>query len=226
MGVSYEPLGSRALGAQIMLGVCAVLDLTTIAHRVQEISLMKQVSQLNDDTMGAFIDTIDASDTFRLTLGIIHLVALVGSAVAFIMWFHLAYENLYPLGRFSTEYSTGTATWAWFVPFLNLWRPYRIAQETWMSSYPEWRAPGTAPGRSGFVIVWWGLWLVHGLFSRISARMPADTAEALIKSDDFEIFACVVSIAAALAAIAVVQTITTRQAEHWDYLGERREDAE
>ena len=65
-----------------------------------------------------------------------------------------------------------------FVPFLNLVRPYQVMREVWCSSYlPSLESGATPEGQSPqpptltLVGWWWGLFLLSGALGRISARI-------------------------------------------------------
>jgi hypothetical protein len=60
-----------------------------------------------------------------------HLLMFIVCIVLFILWFRRAYNNLNIHGKAYTKYAEGWAAGAWFVPFLNLGRPYLIMQEIW-----------------------------------------------------------------------------------------------
>src|SRR4249919_2196416 len=55
----------------------------------------------------------------------------IGLIVSFIMWFRRAYWNLHQVNVSAAHFPEGWAAGAWFVPFINLIRPYRIMQQIW-----------------------------------------------------------------------------------------------
>ncbi len=91
------------------------------------------------------------------------------ATVAFIAWFRRSYQNLGLLGTGGLQSTPGWATGAWFVPGLNLVRPYRIAREMWTVSRRA-AAPGDpAIASHGLVDLWWGL----GILSLVIAATGA-----------------------------------------------------
>jgi hypothetical protein len=68
--------------------------------------------------------------------GLVYLAAVVATIVIFLMWLHRAYRNLPALGAPKPRFSPSGAVWAWFIPILNLWRPYQILREVWQVSNP------------------------------------------------------------------------------------------
>lgn len=58
-------------------------------------------------------------------------ILLIVLCVTCIMWFRRAYHNPYKIGISYLSYSEGWAAGAWFVPFMNLVRPFTIMKEIW-----------------------------------------------------------------------------------------------
>ncbi|WP_324671005.1 DUF4328 domain-containing protein [Hymenobacter sp. GOD-10R] len=95
-------------------------------------------------------------------------LALLGVTLAaviyFFSWFRRAYANLQRAGC-RTEHSNGWAIGAWFVPILNLFRPYSIMREIWDDTHRL--AYGTEPPRP-LLGWWWASFLVMSIMSRVS----------------------------------------------------------
>lgn len=49
----------------------------------------------------------------------------------FLMWFYNAYSNVGIVMPGRTEFHPKMAVWNWFIPFVNLYRPYKMAIEIW-----------------------------------------------------------------------------------------------
>ena len=76
------------------------------------------------DDLGLRIQTASRFSSLN-TIG--WLVA-IGATVAFLVWFHRAYVNL-SIAHGTTMYAPGWAIGVWFIPVLNLWRPYFMTSE-------------------------------------------------------------------------------------------------
>ncbi|MEU4094057.1 DUF4328 domain-containing protein [Streptomyces sp. NPDC026673] len=84
------------------------------------------------------------------------LVALfIGSVVTFIRWFRQCRVNAALLAPGSQKYAPGLAAGAWFIPFVMLWVPRRMAVDIA-------RASGVR-GAAWLVNAWWAAWLVRTL---------------------------------------------------------------
>lgn len=83
----------------------------------------------------------------------------LGSFVSFILlmvWFFRSYRNLASYNNMGLKYSAGWAVVSFFVPLLNLFRPYQIAQEIWTASDPEASTVGWKQSKISIVIIlWW-----------------------------------------------------------------------
>lgn len=90
-------------------------------------------------------------------------VLMIVTGFAFAAWFRRKHANLPALGARDLRFTPRWASGAFFVPVLNLWRPYQIGVEIWNASDPElspadphgWKSLGPPP----VIATWWGLFL-------------------------------------------------------------------
>ena len=68
------------------------------------------------------------NDARQGILGLVQLAHYIITVVFFIMWFRRAYWNVHVISS-NTQFTEGWAAGSWFVPFLNLVRPYQIMKE-------------------------------------------------------------------------------------------------
>ena len=148
-----------------------------------------------------------------LSFALLAVGIAIGTIVAFCMWFHRAIANLYALGLGSPRFTPAWAVGTFFIPVLNLFRPYQAAKEAW--NHTDAVLAGDV-GRysvarsSGVVALWWGLWLVSNLLSSavMQQELRAGTANRTL-----EWVSLVCDFASAAAAIAFVALLTRRQRE-------------
>lgn len=142
-------------------------------------------------------------------LGVFQIVVIVVTAITFIMWFRRAYFNLHTKVQ-GLNYGEGWAAGAWFVPFLNLYRPYQIGKELFERTQlflsdengkiyeQKWQSNLSA---------WWGLWITANILSRIGSRLePMDNVT--VSSSGAIVFyagAAILFTVAAFYAIKVVK---------------------
>ena len=173
--MEFRPLSQRAKWAVIALVAVAVLDIVAVWADWDRYDLLGRVANGGVYTLAEAA----TSDNRESAMALLQTVSLVFGAIFFIRWFLEAYRNVNPLGG-AREYTEKWAGWAWFVPFLNLWRPKQIASDIWRASDPE--RPHENPSDSspvwGVLTLWWIFWLAFNFASQVATRM-ASAATAL-----------------------------------------------
>lgn len=117
-------------------------------------------------------------------IGVGMLVSLIASVILVGCWIYRASANAHALSDEMTI-SPGWAVGWYFVPIMNLVRPFQAMREAWMASHyrGNWHQEPT-PSLLGW---WWGLWIITNILGNISFRLSltggADTAGATIMID-------------------------------------------
>src|SRR5262249_17781766 len=126
-------------------------------------------------------------------------ITLIATVVVFLLWQHRAYNNLPALGVPRPDFSSGWVVGSWFVPFLNLVRPYKIVKYIRDKSNPEAvSAEGGYYDTGGnFTLkAWWGFWLASNIVVKLGDHVATAWAG---------IFRSGVTVIAACLAIAIVR---------------------
>lgn len=90
------------------------------------------------------------------------------TAVCWLVWLHRAYGNLVLMGTRKSQYTPAWAVGWWFVPFMNLVRPYQIIKDLLLRS-----AGGNGlesvkeSERPGILVWWWGVYITTGLLGGV-----------------------------------------------------------
>ena len=89
-----------------------------------------QYNLLLDLDQGLYVSEEDLTlnDLREFGIGIAAIIIQVFSIVTFIRWFRRAYFNTHSRAL-NPAYEEGWAAGSWFVPILNLFRPYQIMKE-------------------------------------------------------------------------------------------------
>lgn len=233
-----EPFKSTrqiALWAMLSLGFTAMLDGVNIIANAVELFLASQYPE----TVAASLSDGDANftdmpgGTLQIAVGLIALgvggfsiLGYLATIVLFLIWMRRSYLNLKPLGTEHTDYSPGWAVGSWFVPFLNLVRPYGIIKEIWTRSDPDDVNTENSPLGSTLEMtrvvtpmfgLWWAMWITSNVVSNVSNRWSLRSAnmDDHVTSFWLAIIASALTIVAALLAINVVNAITKRQEERY-----------
>lgn len=161
-----------------------------------------------------------------------YVLLFVSTGIFFMIWFRLAYKNLRGLGIRGQSYSPGWAIGYFFVPFLNLVRPYEIAQEIWKGSQP----PGEVEDdpsdwkkrpRSGAILAWWLTWLLANILANAQFRIldtPNFRPDQLKPGFMLGIASHVASFIAGVLLIGIMGSIVRRQEESWVAIEETLDD--
>ena len=134
------------------------------------------------------------------------------AAVGFIMWEHRVSSNLSSLGAGNQRFSTGWAVGWWFIPMMNLFRPYQILAEIWRGSTTTIRQSWTEAPAPWVMGAWWALMIFSTFFRVLGTDMlnddPVTTAPLWIS-----LTGSLATMCSGLALIYVVSRITTQQEE-------------
>jgi Domain of unknown function (DUF4328) len=212
-GVSWPaslPKG-RATFAVAMLGASVMMDLVSIGAQY--------LQYLNLDSVQRQTNLEEDLDIFEIVVGLSGLgqsLVYIVTAVAFCMWFYRAYKNLKVWRIPGLKYSPGWAVGYFFIPILNLFRPYQIAQEIWKASDP--RVPIEGPqwrDNSGSSVVgaWWAFWLIANFVGQIDFRLRMSNIADQKGFALVGILSDLLSITAAAFALLMIFKIQARQAQ-------------
>lgn len=209
---AYYSSEGRGRVVRAVLWILIALDLTGIGITLYQFNLPPDAFD-NDD--------VEIPIAFLLAL-MIWALAYVGAMLTAIiivcMWMYRAHANLTALGRAGQDYTSGWAAGAWFVPFLNLVRPFRIMKEIWKgsdSAHPHSTGWKLAPNPS-IIGWWWAAWLISNFASNASTRMELrDGAELQHAILVIDLLTAPLSIAAAWCLIEISRRIDTMQADRF-----------
>lgn len=152
-----------------------ILTLFYILGAIISLSIVSDFMQYNllstDQSELSFSD-LESNDTRQQIIAIFYIGTYILSVIFFIMWFRRAYYNLHQTEA-KLQFTEGWAAGAWFVPFLNLVRPYQIMEEIWTETQ---RQSGSKqyPTVTMLIGIWWGFWILGNGVNRVSSRMARD----------------------------------------------------
>ena len=103
-----------------------------------------------------------ANDIRHQAIAYVNIAVYIVCIVLFILWFRRAYNNLHLSERARIKYVEGWAAGAWFVPFLNLGRPYVIMHEIWKKTQEA--THNLITYKSSKIIGWWWvIWIINNI---------------------------------------------------------------
>ncbi len=172
------------------------------------LSDLGQMSLLN----GVYTDAeAEANDSRQSLIGLGYLGVFIVTGITFLMWVYRANLNCRGFGARGMKFTPGWSVGYYFVPFINLVRPYQSMKEIWQVSHNpnDWEFQPV----SALLGWWWALWIISGILGQTVLRMSmgADTVEKLQTSTGIAIFSSVIGIPLCLLVIRIVKTISSKQ---------------
>lgn len=103
--------------------------------------------------------------------GIISIIISLITAIGIIQWFRRAYFNLHQRVT-QLRFNEGWAAGSWFVPILNLIRPYVIMRELWSETIKiigitEDTKVNSAKEGNKLINTWWACWIGTSVISQL-----------------------------------------------------------
>jgi hypothetical protein len=194
----------RRRAITIAFGALIAVNFVAVLFSMIDLNLLDRIE--SGELVGD--DEIEAHDNRAAAVGLVQTVAYVVCAVVFIRWLHAAHRNLDVVAPGVRRYGHGWAIGAWFVPFMNFWRPKEIVNDVWRGS-----GTPTDYGRPPVLLLaWWLSWVAGLILGRfeIRAALEQETIDQLRTMDFWFIVSDLWDVANAVMAIAVVRHLTRR----------------
>lgn len=204
---------AQVMAVTILVGIGMLLDLAGVAAELSQASLLSGMAA--GRTFGQA--EVEANDTRVQLVGIVSLFVYVATVVVFLVWIYRAHKNLSAFGTSGLEYSPGWAVGGFFVPFLNLVRPFQVMREIWKASNPDvdyqnessWQYSASSP----LIGLWWGTWILAGVLGRMVFAFSKDakTIDSLLNLTYLSIASDIVNLVPAILVIVLVRAIGRKQ---------------
>lgn len=205
---STTPLrDNTARGKTIYLLMMILLPLTllSILSDYQEFRLIERAMQ------GEFVSDAEATsnDLRQAAIGFLLLGFNITLIVTFIQWFRRAYYNAHALKIPFLTFNEGRAAGGWFIPFANLYQPYKIATEIWDGYHyalERWLPGHQTPGRT-FIIAWWTIYLITNIIANVASRwyVQSDTLQQMYDASLFSIISSSLGLTSIIAVLIYIR---------------------
>jgi hypothetical protein len=181
---------------------------------VAVISMFSDFGQMNLASSGNITpEAAEANDARQGMIGLLYLGVFIATGVIFLKWIYRANLNCRGFGAAEMKFTPGWSIGYYFIPFLNLVRPYQAMKEIWkVSSDPRnWQAQQG----SGILGWWWALWLISGFLGQMVFRMSmkVDSPSSLEAVTMLSIISSLVEIPLILVAMAMITRIIEKQSK-------------
>ncbi len=204
---------ARLVTSLLLVGI--ILDLAAMVMGFAQIELLSRI----DQGQAVSASEVANNDSRQEAVGTLGRLVYWTTAISFLAWIHRAHRNLSALGVGGLKYSPMWAVGCFFVPIMNLFRPYQVMREIWRASDPggkayhdSWCPKSGAPALMGW---WWGSWLAYNLITTLAYRFSRliETPHELMMKSWVDVVADALSIMSAVFAALVVTTIDEWQEE-------------
>jgi hypothetical protein len=151
------------------------------------------------------LETLEILATVATMLNVAGLVIFPTTPIVYLMWLHRVVRQLNAWGR-DVEATPAWAVGSWFVPFVNLVKPFRVVRSIVAEL-------GGAPLAASLHLgVWWGAFILSRILERIAARL---TMRLLPPSLALKVYLVVIgsslcTIAAAFLCARIVREVQER----------------
>jgi hypothetical protein len=207
--VELKDNSARARISILVFGLICAINIVAVISGYFEYELLESIR------MGVYINEDEAklNDLRQAFIGILQSIIYFISIVVFLLWFRRAYENLHILGIDYLEFRTNMAVWGFFIPVINLFRPFQIMKEIWIESQEQIRTliPDATINTSTYLVgIWWGLFLLTNFIGNISFRsmFRTDTIQDLIHSTQAYIVSDFMDVPAALVTLILILNVS------------------
>ncbi len=193
----------------------ALVEVVTIFFGLAQVISPQTMTEIEDAATGK-LSSISVWILFQALLAVLEMPIYLFTVVFFLIWLHRAYGNLFQLKATNITYSTTWAVGYWFLPIVNLFRPFQVVREIWRESNPDidpyLRILPNNSNTQTFLSAWWAFWILSNVATNISVRMFEVKDLEMQQTVGFAfMLSGALTLAAAIFAILVVRSISERQ---------------
>lgn len=180
--------------------------------RVWRFATQAEAGLFDDDSLATQADTIDRITTMA---GAVQFVLFVVSGILILIWINRANKNARALRAPGITITPGWAVGWYFVPLMNLFRPFQAMKELWHGSLAL--ANDSRRSEDGLLNIWWWSWLLGNIFANVGAGQSTDAwhslkmMHGLFAASSLLSMVCTVALLKIITAINRAQTAATQQ---------------
>lgn len=208
-----KPNGKRAKQAILWIWIVLALEVASAISSYMEYNLYQTMAH------GVEVpeDVMDANDMRQGVIDFLNGIASIISVVMFLRWFGRAYHNLHQILDHRLAHREGWAVGSWFVPIINVYRPYQIMKELYLKT-KEWLAnKGMEQNLTTHSVGWWWtLWILSGVVAylcfKLAMMIEPEAIDDAITRNIMYMVSCVVTIPLALITVKVIKDYSKAEA--------------
>ena len=195
----------RSKNAIILIWIVFAMEIISFISSFMQYILIQEAA--NGEVIS--VEYANSNDSREQIVGIIYMVAYFISGVTFIQWFRRAYFNLHlKVNRLSQN--EGWAAGSWFVPIVNLYRPYQIMKELFVETNFFFKRNEISVNKDFATVslsMWWTLWIINNFLGQFIFKysMRAETIDELTISTIANMVSNVLGIPLAIITIRIIK---------------------
>lgn len=208
---NYQSSQGIAKFLTFLIAIDIVLSVISMGSDVLEIQLLDDMQNGREFTQ----EQVDANDSRQALIGISQLALIGFTAIVFLRWVFISAKNAQSFSDHLMSHSPGWCVGWYFVPIMNLFRPYQAMKEIWQASQARPNEDWFDAPTPGVVNAWWGLWILCGIVGQANFRfsLRAESIEEFIASDVISIGTLAVGVVLDFVVIAMISRLVKIQ-EH------------
>ncbi|MEX2286862.1 MAG: DUF4328 domain-containing protein [Planctomycetaceae bacterium] len=204
----YESMSSLVKVVTVLMAIYVLMTIVSIGSSLLQLSVLNQLKAGVDVPE----EILQMNDLREFVIAITFMGVFIALAICFLRWVYRANRNAQALVRSPLTISPGWSVGWYFVPIMNLFKPYQAVKEIWQASTPavaDWRKAPVSP----IVGFWWTFWILDNIASQASVRLSfrADDVSELITSTGVDIGSSAIGIPSAVLALLLVRNLHNMQ---------------
>ena len=210
----YSSIRGLSISLAIMFGILLLVTIVAVVSDLFQVQLLDRIAS----GLGVTDAEATANDLRQAIIGSAYFLINIAVVVLFLVWIHHAHRNLRSLGAEGLDYSPGWAVGGFFIPIMNLFRPYQVTREIWKGSDPDFSSTDGMAWKSVRLTPllgwWWALYLITGVVGNavLRASFNTETLESIQSFANVTLVSDILLVPAIILAVAVVLGIDRRQA--------------
>ncbi len=204
----FVPANTRGLVTFLFIGLIVGTAITLL-----DVMCALTIPTWNDPNAAPSSDFEVTAINLALAGGLLYIVVFVVTIVLFCIWIHRANRNARALGAQGMAFTPGWCVGWWFVPFLNLFKPYQAVKELYLASDSKGGPEGWQAAAAPRVFaLWWSTWIIANLASNAELRLGIRDDPQLVEASSwFGAVGTVFSIPSCFAVVWIIKAIERRQ---------------
>jgi len=204
-GYKYRSTNALSVTLTVLFFGCALLSIIDIGY------ITSDIFSLHSGEKNFLEIQMENSSGTRMHVSILGGLSFLIITILFSIWIYYSNQNCRALGAKDLKFTPGRCVGSFFIPFVNLVRPYRAVVEIWKASQvnlPEERK--NLPTHITLRL-WWAAWIISFYF-QAQASGQLEKSVALFFSYSF-LFHAIAWFINALMALILVRNINNLQEE-------------